>query len=287
MSCDNKIYKPLFLALFLVLGIQGWSQENDRQAQREAEMHLQEAEDALSENDFASAEAAYRKAIAKDPENNTARYNLGNLYYNKEKPAEAGKRHNQAGEIAASKEEKHRAYHNLGNSFMRQENYAEAVEAYKNALRNNPTDEETRYNLALAKKMLEEEQQEQDDQEDGGDDSEDEDQEEDQEQQEDQEDQGGDGDNEQDSDDEGEEEEQEDEGEEQEDENDDQGDQEQEQDEDGDQQEQPQPQPQQGQLSPEQIKSLLEAMNNEERKVQDKINAEKAKGAKVKTDKDW
>ena len=84
-------------------------------------------------------------------------------------------------------------------------------------------------------------------------------------------------------------EEKKDEGEKQEDENKGEGDQEQKQDEEGDQKEQPQPQPQpqQGQLSPEQIKSLLEAMNNEERKVQDKINAEKAKGAKVKTDKDW
>jgi hypothetical protein len=35
------------------------------------------------------------------------------------------------------------------------------------------------------------------------------------------------------------------------------------------------------------VKSLLEAMNNEEKKTQDKINAEKQKGAKVKTDKDW
>ena len=157
-------------------------------------MYLQEAEDALSENDFAAAEAAYRKAIAKDPDNPTAKYNLGNLYYNKEKPSEAGERLNQAGEIADSKETKHKAFHNLGNSFMRQEKYKEAVEAYKDALRNNPNDEETRYNLALAKKMLEEEQQQQEDQDDGeGGDNQEQEQEENQEQQEDQENQGGDG----------------------------------------------------------------------------------------------
>ncbi|SFN67075.1 tetratricopeptide repeat protein [Salegentibacter flavus] len=279
-----NIIKPVLLLLIIFFGSQAEAQENNRKDQREAEMYLEEAEDALSENDFASAEAAYRKAIAKDPDNPTAKYNLGNLYYNKEKPSEAGERLNQAGEIADSKETKHKAFHNLGNSFMRQKKYKEAVEAYKDALRNNPRDEETRYNLALAKKMLEEEQQQQDDQDDGeGGDNQD------QEQQEDQEDQGGDGENEQESDDEGEQEEKEDEGDQQEDENEGEGDQEQEQDEGGDQQEQPQPQPQpqQGQLSPEQIKSLLEAMNNEERKVQDKINAEKAKGAKVKTDKDW
>lgn len=286
MRYQMNIIKSVLLLLILFFGFQAGAQENNKKDQREAEMYLQEAEDALSENDFAAAEAAYRKAIAKDPDNPTAKYNLGNLYYNKEKPSEAGERLNQAGEIADSKETKHKAFHNLGNSFMRQEKYKEAVEAYKDALRNNPNDEETRYNLALAKKMLEEEQQQQEDQDDGegGDNQE---QEENQEQQEDQENQGGDGENEQEDENEGEQEEKKDQGEQQEDENEGKGDKEQKQDEGGDQQEQPQPQPQQGQLSPEQIKSLLEAMNNEERKVQDKINAEKAKGAKVKTDKDW
>lgn len=279
-----NIMKPVLMLLIIFFGVQVKAQENNSKDQAEAEMYLQEAGDALSENDFAAAEAAYRKAIAKDPGNPTAKYNLGNLYYNKEKPAEAGERLYQAGEIADSKETKHKAFHNLGNSFMRQERYKAAVEAYKEALRNNPSDEETRYNLALAKKMLEEEQQQQDDGEGG--DNQDQEQEENQEQQEDQENQGGDGENEQESKDQGEQEEKKDEGEQQEDENQGEGDQEEEQ-EEGDQQEQAQPQPQQGQLSPDQIKSLLEAMNNEERKVQDKINAEKAKGAKVKTDKDW
>jgi hypothetical protein len=46
-------------------------------------------------------------------------------------------------------------------------------------------------------------------------------------------------------------------------------------------------QQQPGKLSPQQIKSLLEAMNNQEKKVQEKINAKKAKGPKVKAAKDW
>jgi predicted negative regulator of RcsB-dependent stress response len=49
------------------------------------------------------------------------------------------------------KTSKHKAFHNLGNVFMKKKNYTEAVEAYKNALR-RPSDEETRYNYALAKK---------------------------------------------------------------------------------------------------------------------------------------
>ena len=54
-------------------------------------------------------------------------------------------------ETATSKAEKHKAFHNIGNILMQKEKCKEAVEAYKNALRNNPTDEETRYNLAVAK----------------------------------------------------------------------------------------------------------------------------------------
>ena len=40
--------------------------------------------------------------------------------------------------------------------------YAKAVDAYKMSLRNNPADHETRYNLALAQKMLKDQQNQQD-----------------------------------------------------------------------------------------------------------------------------
>lgn len=293
MAGRSKIYLRLFfLLLFLGMGESYlFGQEDDRKARREAKAYLQEAEEAVAENDFALAEASYRKAIAKDPGNTTARYNLGNLYYNNEKPAEAAQRFTQAAELAPGKGEKHKAFHNLGNSFMEQKNYQAAVEAYKDALRNDPTDDETRYNLALAKKMLEQEEQDQDD-EGGGEDDQDQDEQdqedqENQDQQDQEQDGDGEGENEDDSEEEGEQdEEQEGQGdEEQEDDN--EGDQEQDQGDEGEQEQQQQPQQQQGKLSPEQIQSLLEAMNNEERKVQEKINAEKAKGAKVKSEKDW
>jgi hypothetical protein len=45
--------------------------------------------------------------------------------------------------------------------------------------------------------------------------------------------------------------------------------------------------PKQGQLSPQQVQSLLEAMNNQEKKVQDKVNAKKVKGVPVRGKKDW
>ena len=55
----------------------------------------------------------------------------------------------------------------------------------------------------------------------------------------------------------------------------------------GDEKKQPPPQPKPGQISPEQVKSLLEAMNNQEKGVQEKVNAQKVKGTPVKTKKDW
>jgi tetratricopeptide (TPR) repeat protein len=267
--------------LLLVTAAPLLAQETDKKAEREARALMREAREALSENDFASAEAAYRLAIAKDPDNATARYNMGNLYYTKEKTPEAESRLRQAAERANTKEDKHKAFHNLGNSFMKQKRYQEAVESYKNALRNNPNDDETRYNFALAKKMLEEEEQEGG----GGGGGEDEEQDENQEQDQ---NQGGDGENEQEQPQDEGEQEQEDpqEGEGEEDQAQDEGEGEPEQEQEGENQQQ-EPQPAQGQLSPEQVKSLLEAMENEERKVQDKINAEKAKGARSRSEKDW
>lgn len=290
----------LRVGLFLIFGLLfsfqvGAQQQNDKErekARKEALQLMQEAEEAMGDNNFPEAEAAYRKAIAKDPESSAARYNMGNMYYTRENSPQAAQRFKQASEVADTKEAKHQANHNLGNAYMKQKKYQEAVDAYKDALRNNPTDDETRYNLALAKKMLEEQQQDQN--QDGGDnenqdqenqDQENQDQNQDQENKEnqDQQDQSGEGENEGDRDQQEKDQEEKEGDQDEKEQPDGQGDQEEKE----KQPQQGQPQPTQGQLSPEQIQSLLEAMNNEERKVQDKINAEKQKGAKVKSEKDW
>ncbi|MUP45004.1 tetratricopeptide repeat protein [Gramella sp. BOM4] len=263
------------------------AQEKPEKLLRQSNDFVAEAQEALSENNFAQAEAAYRKAIAKAPENLTAKYNMGNLYYTKEKSLNAEERLKEAAEIAATKEEKHRIYHNLGNTFMQQKQYQEAVDAFKNALRNDPTDDETRYNLALAKKMLEKEQQNQDQNQDQNSGGESEEEKEDKEQQ----NQDGEGGEDQNQDqkpnDEGENKQDEQEGNENEKNEKEQGEDQQKDQGESEKQQQQQPRPAQGQLSPQQINNLLEAMNNEEKKVQDKINAEKAKGVKIKSEKDW
>lgn len=84
-----------------------------------------------------------------------ADYNLGNTIYKNKKYSEAILNYKKSSETAKTKAEKHRAFHNLGNAYMKDEDYKSAVDAYKKALKANPKDEQTRYNLALAKKMLE------------------------------------------------------------------------------------------------------------------------------------
>ena len=238
-----------------------------------------DANKALSEDNFIAAEVAYRKAIAKSTENSAAPYNLGNAYYENETYNEAFGRFKEAGEASTSKVDKHKAYHNMGNVFMKRKDYAKAVEAYKEALRNDPTDEETRYNLALAKELLKKEQDENKQDQDDKDKDQDK---KDEGENEDKKDQGEDGDkgDEGDQDEEKKDDNKEGEG-------DNKSDQKKkpEQGEGDNEQEQQQPRP--NQLSTQQVENLLRAMQNAEKKVQDKIDAKKVKGAKIKTEKDW
>lgn len=290
----KKYVIGLFISLFLQTGgsvLFAQEEEASREEKRSLRQSVDltyEANNDLVEENFVDAEAKYRKAIAKSEKNSAAPYNLGNAYYHKKSMGEAFMRYKEAGENADSKTERHKVFHNMGNVFMKNKEYQKAVETYKQALRNDPTDEETRYNLALAKEMLEKEQQQnqqnQDDQNQDNQDNQDQQQQQ-QQQQQDQNDQNQDQQNQ-------------DQQEQQGDPNDQGQDQQDQQDEgEGKQDEQQQKKPEQGegqpqqprqsQLSPQQIKNILEAMNNEEKKVQEKMNAKKVKGIPVKSEKDW
>ncbi|MRT15378.1 tetratricopeptide repeat protein [Vitellibacter sp. q18] len=271
-----------------IFSLNSFAQPQNKEQEKElkaARNYLSEAQQALKKDKFPVAEADYRKAISLNPKSETAKYNLGTAYYGKEKNAEAMLRFKQAAQTADTKIEKHKAFHNLGNTYMNEKKYTEAVEAYKNALRNNPNDDETRYNLALAKDMLEKNppppQDDKQDDKDKKDQKDDKDKKDEKDKQDQDKQNEGDKGDQKENQDKGDENQEKKEG----DKDKDQGQPDQPKDEKGDKPQQQQPVP--GQLSPQQVKSLLEAMNNEEKKTQDKINAEKQKGAKVKTDKDW
>jgi tetratricopeptide (TPR) repeat protein len=248
--------------------------------QREAATLLSDASLQIEKKNFAVAEAQYREAIDLNQKSEVGKLNLGNAYYDENMNGTAMQRFKQAAQVATDKASKHKAFHNLGNTFMKEKMYTEAVEAYKNALRNNPSDDESRYNLALAKELLEKNPPPPTPDENGDD--------KDQDQKEDQDKKDKENKDEQDEgdkkDDQGDKKDDKKEGEDEKD----KGKPDEPKDKKEGEDEQPQqPQPTPGKLSPQQVKSLLEAMNNEEKKVQDKINAKKEKGVKVKTDKDW
>jgi len=284
--------RKIAIIIFLTAGfVQGQEMEKEKErATKIATNYTWEGNKNLIESDFINAEANYRKAISKSTENSIAPYNLGNAYYENETYSEAFGRFKQAGENATNKKDKHKAYHNMGNVFMKNKEYQKAVDAYKEALRNDPTDEETRYNLALAKEMLKK-QQEEEQKNDQNEDNQDNQDKEDQKDQKDQNEDKKEGDENEDNkgdqkEDQGDKEEDGDKGEEK-NEEEQEGDSEEQNDEPYKAEEENKQQQRPNQLSPQQVKNLLEAMQNEEKKVQEKIDAQKVKGAKVKTEKDW
>ena len=274
------------LCVFLVFnfGTSIIAQEANKEKQKvlkESKEFLSEANYEMENDNFFLAEAAYREAIATNPEEDTGKYNLGIAYYDKEMNDVAMSRFKQAAAVADTKSDKHKVFHNLGNTFMNEKLYKEAVESYKNALRNNPKDEETRYNYALAKELLEEQEKNS-----GGDDNK-ENQENQEDKQEEEKKENQDNKNNKKNKEDGDQKNEQNKGEEEQDkkegnENEDKA--KPEEPKDKKQQQQP---TEPGKLSPQQVKNLLEAMNNEEKKVQEKINAKKQKGTKVKPEKDW
>ena len=102
---------------------------------------------------FAKSEVEYRKAIARNAENSQAIYNLGCALMQQQKASAASVQYERAGKLETNKIRKAKVYHNIGVICQTHQMYGEAVKAYEEALRNNPNDNETRYNLALCKRQ--------------------------------------------------------------------------------------------------------------------------------------
>ena len=250
--------------------------------------------ESLGENSFVAAEKSYRTAIGINPEDATPAYNLGSALYQKEAFEEALTPLKKAVIAGKNKQEKHTALHNLGNAFMKNKSYEKAVETYKEALRNNPTDNETRYNLALAKEMLKKEQQEQDKDSDKKDQKDPDKKDQEDQENKDKEDQEGDQKKDPNGDPDKGDGEKEDENSEPKDPSEEEKE-EQKKGDGEDKKETPQkpkedqgkPKERKSQLSPQQIQNLLDAMQNAEKKSQEKLEGKKVKGAPLKTKKDW
>jgi tetratricopeptide (TPR) repeat protein len=250
--------KNLLFYILILVSLPSLAQDKDKT--------LSAGNEEYKQNKFTDAEANYRISQSRFQNRSTNSYNLGNTIYKQNQSSEAKFAYAKALKNAKTRTEKHRAFHNLGNTFMKEKDYSQAVEAYKNALRNNPEDDETRYNYALAKQKLKENPPKNDKNENKEKDNK-KDQKDDQKKDNDKKDDQKKNDN----------------GDKDKDKNDGKN--------DPKKDEKPQnngePKPMPGGISKDRVENLLDAVNNEEKKIQDKVNAQKVKGTPKKTEKDW
>jgi len=203
--------------------------------------------------EFNESEIQYRKALDKDINSFEGNFNLGDALYKQEKYEDAARKFSNIADPEMDQEELSRIYHNIGNSLLKDNKLQESIEAYKQALRNNPDDPDTKHNLAWAMNMLQQQQQQdQDNQDQDQQDQEQQNSEENQDQ------------------------------EEQQDQEQQQQDQEEQQGEPEEQEEQPR-----DQISEEDARRMLEALQQDEQQLQEKLKKQKAKAQRIAVLKDW
>ena len=130
-------------------------------SQKQVRKELRNGNKDYNREKFTEAEISYRKALELNARSADAAYNLGNSLYKQDKLPEALEQYQAAASNEKDKEKAAATWHNTGNVFMKNKDYQKSIEAYKQALRRNPLDDETRYNLALAQKLLQNQQQQQ------------------------------------------------------------------------------------------------------------------------------
>lgn len=205
---------------------------------------VREGNKLYKEKKYADAQKNYLNALGKQSNSYRGAFNLGDAYYKQGKYKEAAEQFEMLTTRKTSNDTLAKVYHNLGNSYLKQKEFEKSISAYKNAMKKNDADEDTRYNLAFAQKMLKQQQQQQ---------KQDQDKKDKEKQEQDKKDENKDNKDEKNKD--------------------------QKQDEKKGQQQQ--------NISKEDAERLLEAMNNDEKKLRDKMNEKKAKAAHGQIEKDW
>lgn len=202
-------------------------------------------------SNFDNAEVDFRKAGELAPESEIARFNTGTALYGQQKYKESYEQFEALAKEANNPATAAAIWHNAGNSLLQQKEYARSIEAYKNSLRLNPGDQDTRYNLAYAqKKLLEQQQQQQQQKDQDKKDNKDDKNKQDQQKQ-------------------------------------DQNKDDQKQQNDKQEQQQGKNGEQAQAIPKEEAERLLNAILNKEKDVKEKVDKAKAQAAKIKTEKDW
>ena len=143
----NTIHYIIVTVAFLLAGATNAAAQTDRNLIRQGNR-------AFKTQKWAAAETQYRKAISKNQKNPQAVYNLGCALLMQQKDSLAMVQFGNAAQLEPNLFRRSKSYHNMGVVMQNHREYAQAIEYYKMALRCNPQDNETRYNLALCKKLL-------------------------------------------------------------------------------------------------------------------------------------
>ena len=143
--------KKVTAMLFLLMTMTAVAQ-TDRQ-------YIRQGNRQFHRGDYPGAEVSYRKAIEKNPKNPQAAFNLGNALMAQKKDSAAVEQFESAAKLETNPLRRSQSYHNMGVVCQTHKMYGEAIEAYKNALRLNPDDDETRYNLVLCKHLKQKQDQ--------------------------------------------------------------------------------------------------------------------------------
>lgn len=249
-------YKYIFsLVCLFLLALGGYAQKTDRDFVRRGNK-------LYADSMFVKAEVEYRRALDINPKSMEAMYNLGNALLMQQKAQEAMEQFANAASLVAVNEKNiattlegkgqlAQIYHNMGVVLQSSKQLDACIEAYKNALRNNPADHETRYNLTVAMKQKQQQEQQQQNQDQQ---QEQQQQEQEQEQQQDQQDQ---------------------------------QQQQQEQDQQQQQEQQQQQQQQQNEMSQENAEQMLKAIMQDEKDVQEKVKKAMQEVQPRRFEKDW
>jgi tetratricopeptide (TPR) repeat protein len=250
----KKLKYLLIIFLMLFSSNEIAAQKDTIAQQRTARKMLRQGNELYQKEQFTDASVAYQKALGSNSNYDKASYNLGNALYKNKNYKEAIPQYELTAKTSIDKGIKAEAFHNIGNAMMESKNYQGAVDAFKNALRNNSVDDETRYNLAVAQQLLDKEKQDKKDDKnkdknkDKDKDKKDKDQKDKNDKDKDKKDDDKDGEGDKDKD--------------------------KKQDPKKDKKKEPQkPKPQPGKMTPQQVKQLLERLNNDDKKTQKKMNA--------------
>ena len=144
----------ILLLGFMLVSVAAYCQKSERD-------YLRSGNKLYKDSTYVKAEVDYRKALELEPKSTDAMYNLANSLLMQQKAKEAMEQYEAARHVEKDKMKLAQIYHNMGVILQSSKQLPQCIEAYKEALRNNPKDNETRYNLALAQKQQNKDQQDQ------------------------------------------------------------------------------------------------------------------------------